>query len=159
MKKTLPLTLDLVPSTSWFNNVRAVLTKKQWDTVRFKVFAKAYDTCEICGGIGPKHPVECHEIWEYDDSELIQKLVGMISLCPDCHMVKHMGLAQIKGNGEKAMKHFMKVNKVKRAEADKFVFDAFVQWAKRSKRKWTLDISLLKDYGINVQKIEENKKA
>ena len=34
-----------------------------------------------------------------------------------------------------------------------------LKWAKRSKRKWALDISLLKDYGINVEKIEENKKA
>jgi hypothetical protein len=33
-----------------------------------------------------KHKVinimECHEIWEYNDEDKIQKLIGLISLCP-----------------------------------------------------------------------------
>jgi len=65
------LELDLIPASSWFSNVRAFVSKKQWDTIRHKVFSKAYDTCEICGGIGPKHPVECHEIFEYDKENLM----------------------------------------------------------------------------------------
>jgi len=54
---------------------------------------KAENLCETCGGCGPQYPVECHEIWNYDDTRLIQKLDGLIALCPDCHEVKHIGLA------------------------------------------------------------------
>lgn len=154
MKKAhnLPLTLDLVPSSSWFNNVRAVLTKKQWDAVRKKVCGKAYDLCEICGGTGKEHPVECHEIWEYNDSELIQKLVGMIALCPSCHQVKHFGLAELQGKKAQALKHFMKINKLSKKDAEKYINEQFIIWAKRSKRKWELDISLLKkEYGIETK--------
>jgi 5-methylcytosine-specific restriction endonuclease McrA len=153
------LTLDLVPASCFFTNVRAFVSKKQWDTIRFKVYSKAYDTCEICGGIGPAHAVECHEIFEYNDSELIQKLTGMIALCPNCHNTKHFGLSELQGKRVKILKHFMKVNKVNKTDAEKYISEQFIIWAKRSKYRWALDISLLKDYGINVEKIEENKKA
>ena len=53
----------------------------------------------------------CHEIFEFDDQKLIQKLTKLVALCPDCHMVKHIGLAEVNGNLKKATKHFMKVNK------------------------------------------------
>lgn len=150
------LELELVPSSSWFNNVRAVLTQKQWDNLKSQVASKAWNVCEICGGVGPKHPVECHEIWHYDDRNLIQKLVGMSALCPACHMVKHMGLARINGNSELAVKHFMKVNKLERKEAEDYITNAFKVWAARSKKQWKLDISSLSEYGIDVSKIKEN---
>src|SRR5574337_1863360 len=89
------LTIELVPQTSWMNNVRAVLTTKRWDILRGIVADQAWNVCEICGGVGPKHPVECHEIWEYDEKNRTQKLAGMIALCPDCHMVKHFGFARV----------------------------------------------------------------
>jgi hypothetical protein len=151
------LTIELVPSSSWFNNVRAVLTRKQWDVLKKQVYSQAWDTCQICGGIGPKHPVECHEIWHYDEKKLVQKLEGMIALCPDCHMVKHIGLAQIQNKSEKALKHLMKINKMSKKEADKYIADSFMKWAERSGKTWKLDISILKDYGIDVSKLKIGK--
>lgn len=148
------LTIELVPSSCWFSNVRAVVSKTQWDILRNQVYSKAYNVCEICGDIGPKHPVECHEIWHYDDKKLIQKLVGMIALCPDCHMVKHIGLAQVQGRGDKALRHLMKVNKIKKQEAEKYTNKAFKVWEDRSKKTWKLDISILKEYGIDLKKIK-----
>ena len=130
------LLLDLVPSSSWLNNVRTIVSKKQWDIIRFKIYTKANNVCEICGGIGPKHPIECHEIWEYDDKSLIQKLDGMIALCPSCHQVKHFGLSQIRGLGESALKHLMKINKINRVAANKIISDSFNKWEERSKKKW-----------------------
>lgn len=151
------LEIELIPSSSWFNNVRAVLTKKQWDILRVQVYDQAYHMCEICGGVGDQHPVECHEIWSYDDSSLIQKLEGMIALCPDCHMVKHFGLAQIQRRGEKALKHFMKVNGLKKKEAEKLILKAFEIWGYRSTKKWKLDLSGLERYGIDAKKIKIQK--
>lgn len=150
---SLKLTIELVPSSSWFNNVRAVLSKAQWDVLRKKVYSEAYDTCQICGGIGPKHPVECHEIWHYDDTKLIQKLEGMIALCPNCHMVKHIGLAGIQNRGEQALKHLMKVNQMTKKKAEKYILQAFEVWGRRSSQNWKLDLSHLKEYGIDVRAI------
>lgn len=148
------LTIELVPQTCWLSNVRAIVTKKQWDIIKSQVASKAWNVCQICGGVGPKHPVECHEIWHYDDQKLIQKLDGMIALCPDCHMVKHMGLARVNGKEELAIKHFMKINSLKKTEAEKYINAAFQLWAKRSAKQWVLDISCLQEYGIDITKIE-----
>lgn len=151
------LEIELVPSSAWFSNVRAVVSKKQWDVIKRIVADKAYWVCQICGGVGPKHPVECHEIWHYDDTTQIQKLVGMIALCPDCHQVKHFGLAQVMGKREQAFKHLMNINQVTKREAEKYIKQAFETWEKRSQKTWTLDISILSEYGIDVSKIKEKK--
>lgn len=149
------LDIQLVPSSSWFNNVRAVVTKAQWDMIRNQVYDQAWHICQICGGTGPKHPVECHEIWSYDDKKLIQKLDGMIALCPDCHMVKHIGLAQILKKSKQALSHLMKVNKIKKEVAEKYIAEVFVKWKERSKKKWKLDISHLESYGIDINKLRK----
>lgn len=88
------LTIELVPSTSWFSNLRSLLSSEEWDKIRRGCYKNANYKCEICSGVGPKHPVECHETWEYDEKQGIQKLIGLIALCPSCHEVKHVGLEE-----------------------------------------------------------------
>lgn len=153
MKKLL-LDIELVPATSWYNNVRAIVSKSQWDKLKSAVYSTAYYVCEICGGEGPKHPVECHEVWLYDDVKCVQTLDRMISLCPDCHQVKHFGFAEVQGKREKALKHFMKINKLSKNKAEEHIKNAFEKWADRSKKSWTVDISSLKDYGIDISKLK-----
>lgn len=152
--KDLRLSIELVPQSCWFSNVRSVVSKTQWDKIRKQVATKAWDVCEICGGVGPNYPVECHEIWSYDDKKQIQKLEGMIALCPDCHRVKHFGFAQIQGKGKEALQHLMKINDLTKKRAEKYVKEAFELWALRSTKKWALDISYLSEYGIDTNKIK-----
>lgn len=147
----LKLKIELVPSTSWTDNVRALLSKKQWDYLKSQVYAKSYYTCEICGGIGPKHPVECHEVWTFNNKNSIQKLKKMIALCPNCHMVKHIGLAEVRGQKVTAMRHLMYVNNMTWKQAETYVIECFKLWAERSKKTWTLDLSHLKEYGIEIK--------
>jgi hypothetical protein len=84
--KKIKLTIELIPKTCFFSNVRTLLPKKYWDLLRRSSYAKAGYKCEICGESGKnqgyKHEVECHEIWEYNDRLKIQKLLGLVSLCP-----------------------------------------------------------------------------
>lgn len=139
------LEIELVPKTAWFNNLRSFLTKEEWDIVRKKCYKEANHRCEVCGGTGDKWPVECHEIWEYTKSHKV-KLKGLIALCPDCHEVKHIGLAQIRGRFYPALNHFMKVNNVSKQEAIKYVNCCFSLWNERNKVDWKLDVSYLKEY-------------
>jgi hypothetical protein len=139
------------------NNVRTILTAAQWDIIRKQVAAAAWDVCQICGGVGPAHPVECHEIWEYNDTTKVQKLAGMIALCPDCHMVKHFGFARVSGKEDIAFKHFMKVNSLKKIQAEAEITRAFDTWRKRSNIDWTLDLSGLEQYGIDVKSIKQEE--
>lgn len=149
----LKLTIELVPKTSWYNNVRAVLTTTRWNALRSAVCDAAYNVCQICGAEGR----DCHEIWRYNLKTGVQKLAGMLCLCPDCHMVKHIGLAKVKGKYDEALKHLMKINKLKKRQAEEYVDEAFKLWRERSKNEWTLDLSLLKRYGIEPDKLTDSK--
>lgn len=141
----LKLTIELVPKTSWFTNLRSVLSTEQWDIVRKKTYKNANYKCEICGGKGNKHPVECHEEWEYDEINHIQKLKNLIALCPKCHQVKHMGFQLISGNYDNAFQHFLKINNLNKKEGQKLVDFAFSEYNRKSKMDWTLDIKKLYD--------------
>ena len=145
-----PLTIELVPKTAWYTNVRSNVPESQWDIIRKKSYAKAQNKCEICGdngrNQGVKHFVECHEIWEYDDQKHVQKLVGFIALCPYCHKVKHPGLANIKGETHIVIDQLMKVNGMTCQEADEALSNAFDIWQERSGHHWELDISYVDAY-------------
>ena len=143
------LTVELVPQTCFFSNVRSEVSALEWNKIKKIVSAKAGARCEICGGVGKKWPVECHEIWDYDDANLIQRLVGMIALCPPCHQVKHFGFAQLRGEGPQALKHLMKVNSWDKPFAEEYLAEQFKLWSERSKHEWKLDITLLgQEFGI-----------
>lgn len=149
-KEPLLLTIELVPSTAWYSNVRSNVTASKWDVIRKKSYSIANHQCEICGDIGQyqgvNHNVECHEIWQYNEDDKVQKLIGLISLCPFCHKTKHAGLAQMKGEGEIVINQLMKVNKMTRQEAEDYIVTAFDVWQERSNHEWKLDITMLDSY-------------
>lgn len=139
------LTIELVPSTCWYSNVRSNIPKQEWDRIRAIVYKKANNKCELCGGKGIKWPVEAHEIWHYDDANKIQCLIGLQALCPDCHLVKHIGRASITGNYNKALKHLIEVNQWSQAKANDYLVEQYKVWHERSKFDWTLDITILEN--------------
>jgi hypothetical protein len=140
------LTIELVPKTSWYHNVRALTDELGWDRIRRQVYRQADYRCEVCGGKGPEHPVECHEVWRYDDRTRLQLLVRMVALCPACHEVKHIGLANVRGRGAQARAHLARVNGWTLAQADAYIAEAFQVWAQRSQGPWTLDLEGLRPY-------------
>lgn len=144
------LTLELVPRTSWFSNVRTNVTPEQWDHLRHGVYKRADYVCEVCGGRGAQHPVECHEIWQYDDPARTQRLLGLIALCPSCHAVKHFGRTKAIGKGAEALTHLAAVNEWSEKHADEYVGLAFEVWAVRSEVEWQLDLGWLTSQGIAV---------
>ena len=138
------LTIELVPAGAWFTNLRSILTTPEWDVIRKKQYKKSGYVCDVCGGKGERWPVECHEIWEYDDENHAQKLVRFTSLCPACHMVKHIGLAEIRGKYDEALRHLMKINEMSQTDARMYIDGQFDVWRYRSQHEWKIDISLVR---------------
>jgi len=150
------LTVELIPSTCHYSNVRTTVKSSEWDKIRFLSYEKAGHLCEICKDSGKnqgyKHNVECHEIWHYDDVNHIQTLVGLISLCPTCHQVKHIGRAIAIGKEKVVIGQLLKVNNWTPEQTVKHIEDAFIEHKERSKHQWTLDLSLLNKapYELNI---------
>lgn len=142
------LTVELVPSTCWFKNVRSEVSPADWDRLKRMTSEAANHRCEVCGGRGPRWPVEAHEVWHYDDLTHVQTLAGMVALCPDCHSVKHIGLAMARGREKQALAHLARVNGWTPEDAQLYVEVQFEVWSKRSSHSWILDISWLEQYGI-----------
>src|SRR5689334_11202026 len=85
------LPVEILPTSLHGHNPRTVMGKPSWERHRRLTCDAASNRCEICGGVGKRHPVEVHERYEYDETSQppCQRLVGLIALCPDCHAVKH----------------------------------------------------------------------
>ena len=149
------LLVELVPTTCHYSNVRSTVTTAEWDKIRTLSYAAANHKCEICGDTGKKqgyrHDVECHEIWYYDDVNHIQKLTGLISLCPTCHQVKHIGRAIIIGKELTCHQQLIKVNKWTQEQVVEHIMESFKQHKERSKHKWLLDISILEKEPYNIK--------
>lgn len=164
------LTIELVPSTAWGSNVRTRCSQKDWNILRKESYQKASHKCEICGGVGTRYPVECHEIWHYDDKTKVQKLQGLISLCPPCHSVKHIGRTScLSAEGVKnkegkdyfdiAKEKLAQVNNWKLAKVDDYIKSSFAVWSERSSHKWEQDLSWLDNKAIKYNPIDISVKG
>ena len=144
--KTL-LLVELIPSTCHYSNVRTTVTPQEWDKIRFISYAAAGNRCEICGEIGKdqgyKHNLECHEIWEYNDETHVQRLAGLIALCPVCHHVKHIGRSQRIGKEKECYDQMAKVNGWTLIDIQNHLIASFELHRERSKHEWDLDLSIL----------------
>ena len=141
------LSVELVPRTSWYDNVRSKVSRDVWDSVRTH-FKKP--SCQFCGYRGK---LFCHEVWKYDDKTHIQKLIGFRSICGMCHNIKHLGLAGLmaqRGDLDYAqlIKHYCAVNGCTREDFLRDRAEAFDLWERRSQYEWTVDMSYLDSLGI-----------
>lgn len=139
------LDFELVPDGCWYSNLRSILSKKQWDFLRADAKERSGGKCMICGK--QTKYLDAHERWSYDEKNCVQKLEDIIAVCKDCHSVIHIGYTQLKGNEERAEKHFMKVNGCSYAEYRKALGLANEVHKRRNEiSEWKLDLTYLKRY-------------
>jgi hypothetical protein len=149
------LFVDLVPSSCWFTNVRSCVTPRDWERLRRMITRRAGMRCEACGAREDREAqrwLEAHERWVYDDATRTQHLKRLICLCTDCHTVTHYGYAQVRGLEAKAFAHLVKVTGMSRSEARRHISTAFTLWDLRSATSWNLDLSVLTDAGITLNR-------
>lgn len=147
------LTIELIPNTAWGQNLRAVLSQRDWDTIRKWSYRAASYHCEICGESGKDqgyaHAVECHEKWEWFVNNLtgqaMQVLVGVITLCPECHKVKHFGrTVAVSPDPEQTtnalLARIQRINNWTMSQVFDHKAAAFDEWEQRNNYTWELDV-------------------
>ncbi len=145
MDKRLKLTIELVPASSWGQNLRSIVKPKIWEKLRKEVFKNWHFRCSVCNSKGNLH---LHEVWKYDNKKHIQKLTNLLALCRKCHSVKHIGFSTINfskkdSNFKDLVKHFMKINNCDRETFVRHYLQEMKKFEKRSRYEWILDISFL----------------
>jgi hypothetical protein len=147
------LTVEIIPTSLHGKNPRTEMGRAMWERQRRKVCEAAGNRCEICGGVGKRHPVEIHERYEYDETSRppCQKVVGLIALCPDCHAVKHLArtrlVARQQGDRsiyENAVHHLAHVNVWDDQGVRDYLAEVQAQFRRREALgEWTQDFSPL----------------
>lgn len=97
--------------------------------------------CEICGS--PER-LNCHEHWEFDEANAVQRLVRLGTVCNMCHHVSHIGRSkQLSADGhldiQAVRDHFLKVNAVDAKTLAKHEKEAEALFLKRSQTDWKID--------------------
>ncbi len=141
-KQKYKLYIDLVPQTCWGKSLYRKMKPSQWTKLRKQVIADAGGACVNCGS---DNRLTCHELWEYDITKKVQRLVGFKAICSDCNLVTHFGLAQTlaeqgKIDINKYIEHFCDVNQVDLKAFKNHKTQAFDIWRKRSKVQWKTDL-------------------
>lgn len=141
------LTVELIPKTCAASNIRTLIPAKYWNKLRKQSYKEAGLKCEICDGKGTeqgyRHDLECHEVWEYNVKTKVQKLVKLVSLCPLCHQVKHIGRAKYIGKLGEVTKHMKKINGITKRVMDAYLEEQFLRYSEYSRIRWKLDLSYL----------------
>jgi hypothetical protein len=147
------LFIDLIPTTSWFNNARSATSQSEWQRVRKHVYERVDNICETCGG-PPSHnrkTLDCHERWDYNYSTSTQKLMRLVALCKSCHDTTHYGLSVgVQKRDEEIKNHMKKVRGFTDEEYNRHIEEAYNKWNQRNRIKWKLDLSLLSNNGVEL---------
>ena len=139
------LNFELVPDGCWKSNLRNILSKAQWDFLKKDAKMRADGKCAICGK--KTNYLDAHERWSYDVEKGVQKLEDIIAVCKDCHSVIHIGFTSLKGDTERAEKHFMKINNCSYAEYRKALGEANERHKLLNEvSEWLLDLEYLRRF-------------
>lgn len=142
-----PVLGDLIPATSWGSTLANLLTEQSWDGLRQRAFFKTGFRCDTCG---TAQNLECHELWEYHEPLPeyvakqacgVQRLVRLMALCADCHETHHLGLAKIRGRGERASDRIRAYNRWTTAELKHYRGLLDERYIRRCACCWVLDVS------------------
>lgn len=144
-----PILPDLIPVTSWGSSLANLLAKPCWNAIRLPVIEARGNRCQICGEW--QGAVECHEIWAYslppagapEGTVGVQRLIGLAAVCPDCHEMFHLGLANIRGRLEVVKRRLMAVNQWSAGEFGSYDREMAASYTARSTVNWALDLSLV----------------
>lgn len=146
------LRAGLLPSSTWGSNLRGVFSREDWDALRIPVCTAAGNVCEVCGAEtymdnGRKRRPDCHELWvfEHEDGRNIQRLGRLIALCPDCHRVQHVGLAELNGETGPVIAKLREVNHWTERQAELELDRAWAEYERRERYRWDLDLAVLSE--------------
>lgn len=149
--KKLKLTIELVPYDSFQKNLHHLLSKNDWNLIRKHTYKKYGYCCGICKKSNVV--LSAHEEWVYKVNSKkkktgTQKLKNILSLCEECHMIKHIAFAdelarQGKLNMDNLLNHFYTINKCNEDVFVEHYNESIKKWNELSDIKFKIDISYI----------------
>ena len=147
-QRQLKLTIQLIPRPLWGRSLAKLAPRNEWEKLRIQVFEWYDRRCGICRAGNPT--MICHEVWQYDDVNHVQRLADLMLVCEMCNRCIHFGqserlAAEGKLDLEMVMAHFCSVNGADRFELTMERSRAGKEWNERNKHEWTQDFGEYSD--------------
>lgn len=144
-----PLNVDSIPDSNWGGSLANLLLASSWQAIRQSYVDSTGNKCTICGYPSPgDKSIDCHEIWEYHRPKRgnvgIQRLINIVPVCDTCHLMFHLGLANIRGHLDATLARLSWVNRWNGSEVDEYYKYQGNKWHQRNEYSWMLDVSALK---------------
>lgn len=136
---------NLIPRSAWGRNLRA-LGKDTWFTIRDAVLARDQHRCRACGASSKS--LQVHEQWAYRrySNPPVLRLVGLVTLCQDCHRCVHVGLAAKQGRMRQVLDHLWGTFRITGSQAKRMIEAAGRRWHEDNELgHWHVDMSNLGD--------------
>ena len=161
--KKFRLEIGLVPRPLHHKNLRNMIPRQVWEAIRSERLEAAGGRCEICGSEGKSalavkvpvpeflrgktlretpsgsSPLDCDEVWAYDDARCVATLRKVRMLCKLCHSVKHIARGA-EADRRALVAHFMAVNQVGREVFEEHEQQAYLELEMRSAKAWRVDL-------------------
>lgn len=152
------LEIELIPDSTMMINLRQQLSSYRWRQLSRHIQERDQYTCQICRRVKGEQidKLHCHEVWAFDEEYGIQYLIGLQSLCFKCHMIKHIGFAEMNGWIEKyqLIEHFCWVNHVAAADYAIHFHEAVQLWIARNRIDWIVDLGDYTAYEMPKRGVE-----
>ena len=146
--------VDMIPSSAFFSNLRAMMPIAQWKELSTYVRSRSQNRCEICGS---DVRLEAHERWQFDKQTNLQTLKRIMCLCKQCHLSVHIGLSGQVGLRELTDSHIMSITGWTKEQLAEHIRKARVEWLVLSKIAWMPDVSIVLETGITINSSSSTK--
>ena len=131
----LRLSIEPIPASSCLASLAKLLPRRQWNRIRRSVYRRARYRCRICG---QRDRLHCHEVWQYNEKNDRQRLLGFQALCRDCHDIKHILFVHGSQQRARFLQHFMTVNRVTREQAEEYLSAAYRKQRMFNQKQWVI---------------------
>jgi hypothetical protein len=148
MARKFALRIESVPEPLWGLNLRSNrvgLGPYRWLALSRNVRA-VLGRCSICAS---EKRLQGHEVWKFREKPRsgVATLINVNAICTICHSIQHWGRTKMliagglmsMADGQRLIRHFMKVNRCTRAAFDRHERRATADWIIRSKKRWKID--------------------
>lgn len=140
------LYVDILPKGSNIS-LKRLLIDSDFSKLRNLLVKRVAYRCEVCGEecvSSERKYLEVCEMFSFNFSTHIQRLERLIALCKPCYTTTRLLDKGI------ALEHLMDINGLDREDAKQHIYEAFDNWKNRSEIKWTLDLSLVTNSGLQL---------
>jgi hypothetical protein len=142
------LYVDILPKGSNIS-IKRLLSDSDFSRLRNLLVKRVAYRCECCSEeciSSEKKYLEVCECFSYNFNTRVQKLEKIMALCKKCYTTTRLADKGV------ALAHLMDVNGLDKEDAKQHIYESFDTWKTRSEIKWEVDLSIITNSGLTIQR-------